>query len=241
MSLWTTKLVRHFIATRFGIEYCRERVRRVLHALGFRLRRLRHCHLKAKVEEQEAFVAELEELLVEWPADWELIFVDEATVRRHPTLTAQWCLVDEVPEVPTGDDHGKVHVYGAVAPLTGRTHYHVSSKLSQAEFAQFLRHLLVYHPGKRLLIIHDRGPQPKGAVIEDAVREAQGRLTLKAQPAYSPELNPQERIWKWLRRVVTHNHWFVTRKEQIEAIRHFFRYLAGGKVQVRQLCGFTTP
>ncbi|HEY7490753.1 MAG TPA: hypothetical protein VIH59_06545 [Candidatus Tectomicrobia bacterium] len=38
MSLWTTKLVRHCIytrKTRFGIEYCRERVLQVLHALGF--------------------------------------------------------------------------------------------------------------------------------------------------------------------------------------------------------------
>jgi transposase len=241
MSLWTTKLVRHFISTRFGIEYCRERVRQVLHALGFRLRRLRHCHLKAKVEEQEVFVAELEELLVEWPADWELIFVDEATVRRHPTLTAQWCLVDEVPEVPTGDDHAKVHVDGAVAPLTGRTHYHISPALGKGEFARFLQHLMVYYPGKRLLVIHDRGEQHKGAPVDAVVREAQGRLVLKAQPAYSPELNPQERIWKWLRRVVTHNHWFATLTEQIEAIRNFFRYLAGVKDQVRHLCGFKTP
>jgi transposase len=241
MSVWTTKLVRHFIYTRFGIEYCRERVRQVLHELGFRLRRLRHRHLRAKREEQEAFVTELETLLEDWPEDWELLFVDEATVRRHPTLTAQWCLVDEVPEVPTGDDHAKVHVYGAVAPLTGRTHYHLSPTLGKEEFAQFLQHLLVYHPGKRLLVIHDRGEQHKGAPVEAMVRAAQGRLVLKAQPAYSPELNPQERIWKWLRRVVTHNHWFATLTEQIEAIRNFFRYLAGVKDQVRQLCGYKTP
>lgn len=241
MRLWTTKLVRHFLSTRFGIEYCRERVRRVLHELGFRLRRLRHCHLKAKVEEQEAFVAEREELLVEWPAAWEVILVDEATVRRHPTLTAQWCLVDEVPEVPTGDDHAKVHVDGAVAPLTGRTHYQISPALGKGEFARFLQHLMVYYPGKRLLVIHDRGEQHKGAPVDAVVREAQGRLVLKAQPAYSPELNPQERMWKWLRRVVTHNHWFATLTEQIEAIRNFFRYLAGVKDQVRHLCGFKTP
>lgn len=233
--------MRHYIYTRFGIEYCRERVRQLLHALGFRRRRLRHRHLKAKPAEQAAFRAELETLLAEWPEEWELLFVDEATVRRHPTLTAQWCLVDEVPEVPTGDDHTKVHVYGAVAPLTGRTHYHISRELSKREFAQFLQHLLVYHPGKQLLVIHDRGEQHKGAPVDAVIREAKGRLSLKAQPAYSPELNPQERIWKWLRRVVTHNHWFVTLKEQIEAIRNLFRYLAGGKVQVRQLCGFKTP
>jgi transposase len=88
MSLWTTKLVRHFIYTHFGVEYCRERVRQLLHALGFRLRRLRHRHLKAKAEEQKAFSAELAALVEEWPDEWELLFVDEATVRRHPTLTA---------------------------------------------------------------------------------------------------------------------------------------------------------
>ena len=234
-------MVRHFIYTRFGVEYCRERVRQLLHTLGFRLRRLRHCHLKAKAEEQEAFTAELEALVAEWPEEWERLLVDEATVRRPPTLTAQWCLVDEGPEVPTGDDHTKVHVYGTVAPLTGRTHDHVSPVLGQGAFAQFLEHLLTYHPGKRLLVIHDRGAQHKGAPVEAIVRDAKGRLVLQAQPAYSPELNPQERLWKWWRRVVTHNHWFETLNEPIEAIRNFFRYLAGVKDQVRQLCGFKTP
>jgi transposase len=241
MSLWTTKLVRHFIYTRFGLEYCRARVRQLLHARGFRLRRLRHRHLRAKPEEQADFVAELEELLAEWPEDWELVCVDEVPIRRHPTLTVQGCVVDAVPAVPTGDDHTKVHVYGAVAPLTGRTPYHISPELGEGELAPFLQHLLAYYPRKRLLVIHDRGEQQKGAPVGAAIREAGGRLMLKPQPAYSPELNPQERIWKWWRCVVTHNHWFATLKEHIEASRNFFRYLAGVKDQVRQLCGFKTP
>jgi hypothetical protein len=106
--------------------------------------------------------------------------LEEATMSRHPTLTAQWCLVDEVPEVPMGDDHTKVHVYGAAAPLTGRTHDHISPGLGTGELAQFLEHLLAYHPGKRLLVIHDRGEQHKGAPIEAVVREAQARLVLNA-------------------------------------------------------------
>jgi hypothetical protein len=182
MSSWTTTLVRHLIYTHFGIEYSRERVRQVMHALGFRLRRLRH-HLKAKPKEQAAFVAELEEWLVDWPEAWELIVVDEPTVRRHPTLTAQWCLGDDVPEVPMGDDHAKVHVYGAVAQLTGRTHDHISPELSKGDFAPFLQHLLAYDPRRRLLVIHDRGEQHQGAPVEAVIREAGGRLMLKPQPA----------------------------------------------------------
>jgi hypothetical protein len=209
--------------------------------LGFRWRRLRHRLLKANPEEQAAFRAELEGLLAGWPEDGEMIFVDEATGRRHPTSTARWCLVEDVPEVPTGDDHTKVHIYGAVAPRIGGTHYHASPVLGLEECAQSLRHLLVYDPGKRPLVIQDRGAQRKGTGVAEVVREAAGRLILKPQPAYSPELNPQERIWKWLRRVVTHNHWFATPQEQSEAIRNFFRYLAGVKDQVRLLCGFKNP
>jgi hypothetical protein len=240
MSLWTTKLARHFIYTRFGVEYCRERVRQLLHGLGFRLRRLRHRHLRVKAIEQAAFQAELQELVTTWPADAELLFVDEATVRRHPTLTAQWCLADDVPEVPTGDDHTKVHVYGAVAPLTGRTHYHMSPTLGGQEFARFLRRLLRYYRDKRLLVIHDRAAQHKGGPIAATLQAAAGRLLLKPQPAYSPELNPQERIWKWLRRMVTHNHWFETLREQVQAVQDFFCYVAGVKAQVRHLCALKT-
>jgi DDE superfamily endonuclease/Winged helix-turn helix len=239
--MWTTTVVRHCISTRLGRASCRDGGRQLPHERGFRLRRLRHRHLKAKPEAQAAFRTELEELPAEWPEDCELLFVDEATVRRHATLTAPWCLLEDVPKVPTGDDHTKVHVYGAVAPLTGRTHDHVSSELGHAECAQFLQHLVVYYPGKRLLGIHARGTQHQGADIEEVVRAAAGRLVLKPQPAYSPELNPQERLWKWLRHVVTHHHWFATLREHIETIYNFFRYLAGVKDQVRRLCSFKTP
>lgn len=144
MSLWTTKLLKHFLSTRCGVEYSRERVRQLLHDLGCRRRRLRHRHLKANPQEQAAFVTDLHLLLQDWPADWELLDVDEATVRRHPTLSAMWCLVDDMPEVPTGDDHTTVQVYGAVAPLSGQTHYRIHPTLSTGNFATFLRQLERY-------------------------------------------------------------------------------------------------
>jgi len=104
-----------------------------------------------------------------------------------------------------------------------------------------LQYVLAYHPGTRRLVIHDRGAQHQGAPVEVIVREANGRLGLQAQPAYAPELHPQERLWKWWRRVVSHNHWVATLTEPIQAIQNFFRDLAGMKAQVRQLCGFKPP
>jgi hypothetical protein len=234
-------LVRHCLDTRLGIASGRERVRQRLHALGWRLRRRRHRHLQAKAEAPAAFRAELEKPVAAWPEDWELLRVDEATVRRHPTLTAPWGVVDEGPESPTGDDQPQVPGDGAVAPLTGRTHDPISAELGQQAFAPCLEPLLASHPNNRLLVIHDRGAQPQGAPVEAAVQGAQGRLMLQAQPAYSPALHPQARIWTWLRRVVTHHHWCATLQEPIDAIRNVCRYLAGVKDQVRQWCGFEPP
>jgi hypothetical protein len=103
LSLWTTKLVCPFIYTRFGTEYGRERARQLLHALGCRLIRLRHHYLRAKTEEQAACVPAVEELLTDWTEEaWHRLFVNEVTVRHHPTLTAPWGLRDDVPDVPTG-------------------------------------------------------------------------------------------------------------------------------------------
>jgi hypothetical protein len=65
-------------------------------------------------------------------------------------------------------------------------------------------------PEKSLLIIPERAAQHLGHAVDTAVCEAVGRLTLMPQPVYSPELHPQERLWKWLRRSVTHTHWFAT-------------------------------
>ncbi len=102
-------------------------------------------------------------------------------------------------------------------------------------------HLLGYDPGKRLLVIHDRGTPHQGADIAAVVRDAAGRLGLTPQPAYSPALHPHEHLGTWVRRVVTHHHWFATLREPIAAVRNFCRYLAGVTDQVRRVCGFKHP
>jgi hypothetical protein len=81
-----------------------------------------------------------------------------------------------------------------------------------------------------MLIIHDRAEQHWGQVVDTVGPEAQGRLMLMPQPRYSPERNPQERLWKGLRRAVTHNYWCETLQEALQAMRDCFCSLAGRKM-----------
>jgi hypothetical protein len=107
-------------------------------------------------------------------------------VRRHPTLTAPWGVGEDVPEVPTGDDHPTVHGYGAVAPLTGRPHAHLSPQLGQEACAPCLPHWLACHPGKRRVVMHDRRAQQKGTGLAEVVREAAAGLLARVASPRAP-------------------------------------------------------
>jgi hypothetical protein len=113
------------------------------------LRRRRPRPLKAKQHEQTAFLTALHPLPQEKTAEQERLFVAEAPVRRPPTVTAQRGVADDILEVPTREAYTTGHVYGAVAPLTGRTHSRLGSTLGQGEFTAVLRPLRTSYRDKR--------------------------------------------------------------------------------------------
>jgi transposase len=105
------------------------------------------------------------------------------------------------------------------APLT-RDHLSVISGITPADqllvqvrerslrapdVVRFLQHLLRHIPGK-LLVVWDGAPIHRAQVVKDFL--AQGgaaRMWLEQLPAYAPELNPEEGIWNYLKRVELRN------------------------------------
>jgi transposase len=73
------------------------------------------------------------------------------------------------------------------------------------DVVRFLQHLLRHISG-RLLVIWDGAPIHRAQVVKDFL--AQGgaaRIWLERLPAYAPELNPDEGIWNYLKRVELRN------------------------------------
>jgi hypothetical protein len=138
--------------------------------------------------------------------------------------------------MPTGDEHTTVHGYGAVAPLTGRTHCWSSPVVGKGACATFLRQLQRDYRAQCLMVLHDRAEQHRGAVVEAVLHAAEGRLLRLPQPADSPALHPEEHMWKWRWCVVTQNHWFETLQAERQAMRDFRCSVAGRKAVGRK-CG----
>ncbi len=73
------------------------------------------------------------------------------------------------------------------------------------DVVSFLRHLLRHIPGK-LLVLWDRAPIHRSKVVKKFLAQgAAKRIHLEQLPAYAPELNPDEGIWNYLKRVELKN------------------------------------
>jgi transposase len=71
--------------------------------------------------------------------------------------------------------------------------------------AQYLEMILKTNPEVPIILFWDRAPWHRGKPI-DQVLEKHPRLEIIFFPTASPDLNPQEHVWKAVRKEVSHNH-----------------------------------
>jgi transposase len=105
--------------------------------------------------------------------------------------------------VPLTRDH-----LSAISGITpeGKLYLMVDTRpFRSPDVVRFLQHLLAQVAGP-LLVIWDGGPIHRGQPVRDFLAsEAGHRLQLERLPGYAPELNPDEGIWNYLKRVELKN------------------------------------
>src|SRR5712671_3837294 len=106
---------------------------------------------------------------------------------------------------------------------------------SAATSVTFLQQLRAHHP-EPLIVIWDNGPAHGGAPLRAYLTTPDLRLRLVRLPAYSPDFNPDEPVWGWVRAEVTANTCFGTTARVREKVGAFFRGLADRIDAVKRRC-----
>ena len=134
-----------------------------------------------------------------------LVCVDESGFYLLPALLKTYAPVGETPclSVPLTRDH--LSVIGAVS-ASGKLWMQVKHKaLNSLDVIAFLRHLLRHIPGK-LLLLWDGSPIHRSRQVKAFLQtEGAYRLCIERLPAYAPDLNPEEGVWRHLKRVELKN------------------------------------
>jgi transposase len=134
-----------------------------------------------------------------------IVFLDESGFYLLPMAVRTWAPRGETPVLtyPLTRDH--LSAVSAITP-EGTLYMMVQDRsFHSPDVVRFLKHLLRHIPGK-LLIVWDGSPIHRGHVIRDFLREGgAARILLERLPGYAPELNPDEGIWNYLKRVELKN------------------------------------
>jgi transposase len=236
---WNWKVVRQYVAQQFDQLLCSRSCLNYLHRLGFVLKRPKKRLLKADAEKRAAFVALYAALRAEAQAQGaKILFVDEAHFRADAELRAKWVLRGKPALVDSSSPKlgEKATYYSAICLESGEVDaLAVLENTTAATSVTFLQQLRAKYAGA-LIVIWDNGPAHHGPELRAYLATPDLQLRLVALPGYSPDYNPDEAIWDWVREEVTANTCFGTAPKVREKVDAFFARLADRTTEVKERC-----
>lgn len=135
-----------------------------------------------------------------------VLVADECRVQRESGLTSIWYPKGEYPEIKVDQKKEAISFYGALNVKTGKEIIHDAPRQKSFYTVQFLRKIEAEYQGRDVLLIWDGAPSHRGEVRKYLrEKDKKWKLQIIYFPPYSPDLNPQEHVWRQARQEITHN------------------------------------
>jgi transposase len=212
--------VRTWVQETWGVDYSISGIKDLLRRIGASYHKVSGFFWKADVEEQKKVVRKHRRHKREAGPTTRRYFVDAC----HPVwgvdlLYSCWLLVGQRFYVGVGNGRKRLNILGAYSP---DDHDYVDLRLTKEnitgeQFVKLLEALRAKHPDteKFLLYLDNARYYSKPCVKEWLANHREFRLV--PLPAYSPNLNLIERLWKFLRKKAL-NRWHKTFEEMQTAV-----------------------
>lgn len=199
-ALWTRSMIRTLIRDRFGVRLSDVSVGRLLKKLGFSpqkpLRKAYEQDPKTVEKWKKETFPKIQKRAKKLGAT--IYFADEAAVRSDCHRGRTWAPIGKTPIVETTGARYSINLISAVSAKGQMKFMVIKGKFNSERFIDFLERLLV-NQEKPVFVIVDGHRAHKSSSVKEFVKNQHGRLELYYLPPYSPELNPDEHVWKDLK------------------------------------------
>jgi len=241
-ALWTRDMVRELIDREFGVALSSSAVGRLLRRLGLSPQRPLWRAWQADPEKVQAW-KDIEFPAIRARARTEgatVYFGDEAGIRSDHHAGTTWAPVGKTPVVKATGARHSLNLISAVTAqgLLRYTTYHGS--LTGPVFIEFCKKLLTdteKATGRGVYLIVDGHPVHKAKKVKEWVASTKGRFQLFVLPPYSPQLNPDEWVWKNIKHDRVGRTSVKTKDEFIALARAALRRLQRRPALVRAFFG----
>jgi transposase len=199
-ALWTREMIRMLLREEFSLKLSLTSVGRLLRQLGLSCQRPLFRATEQDPERVRRWRDEEFPLIrrMAKEAGARIFFGDEAGVRSDYHAGTTWGVKGKTPVVPRTGQRKSVNMLSAVSARGELRFMLVQGRVNGPVFAEFLRRLMHNAPQPIFLIldghsIHHSRP------VRDFVASQEDRLRLFFLPPYSPELNPDEQVWNYVK------------------------------------------
>jgi transposase len=213
-DFWTTRRLIQVIRSQFDIVLSKRTVLRRLHEAGLSYQKPEREYFELSEEERAEWrrteLPRIRRAVRKYKAI--LYFQDEANVSLTALLGKTWGIVGCTPKQRVTGARGGV---SAMSAITHRGHliFRLHDKrIASDEVIDFLTQMLRHHSRRHLVVVMDQAP-PHTSKKTRAYIASQRRLHVFWLPKYSPDWNPDEKVWNHLKHQELKGHQAKTKLE----------------------------
>jgi len=238
--------IRHLIEMarrEFNTLYSESGLRTILKRLDLSWMTCRPRNPKSDIAAQEAFKLEFPEVVRKVlrahpeASAIEIWFQDEARAGQKGSMTHRWAETGTRPRVVRDRRFKSAWIFGAVCPArdlgVGLVFPKVNAAAMEAHLLEISRHVT---PGAHALLIIDRAGWHTAKNLN-----VPSNITLVALPPYSPELNPTENIWEYIRANYLSHKVYATAQDVVEACCNAWNSLVDEVGRIRSIASRNWP
>lgn len=238
---WDTVLIQDLIYTRFAVAYNPHYVAELLKNMGFSYQKGRFVsdHLDNVAEAQTEWLAKT------WPQIRQLaqkkggliLFGDEASFAQWGSLSYTWARKGQQPTVKTSGLRKGYKIFGLIDFSSGALFYKGhTGKFNTESYQAFLTEVLA-QTNQPIILIQDGARYHTSKAMLEFFARYKEQLTVYQLPAYSPEFNPIEYLWRNIKKQATHLRYFPTFADLMNKVNQKLRYFANMPKRILNLMG----
>lgn len=169
---------------------------------------------KANEEQQKLWIKEYEKLKSSLSPDETICFMDGVHPTHNTQLAYGWIKKGERKELCANSGRKRLNLSGAVDLLCKKLHIQENKTLNAESTIAFLKKIEEAYPTKtNIHVFCDNASYYKNRSVIAYLENS--KIKLHFLPPYSPNLNPIERLWKWMRERIMYNTYY----ESFESFR----------------------
>ena len=229
-----TKDIVAYVEATFLICYTSPGMTAWLHAHGFSFKKPAVVPGKANREAQEQWIAAYQELRANLQKDEAICFIDGVHPTHNTKATYGWIRRGERREIRTNTGRQRLNLSGAIDIISKKVLVREDATLNAESTITFFRELETAYPSaKKVHVFCDNAGYYRNKHTQDYLKNS--KIVLHFLPPYSPNLNPIERLWKFLYEHVLYNKYYEKFSGFKEAVMGFLQGLSTPSSEMREL------